>query len=72
MQPLEIIQTDVSSVSCSGKEAPLDHPKVYLEIDPKKGYVDCPYCGKRFQLATANTNLKKTTAVAGSMNQESS
>jgi uncharacterized Zn-finger protein len=50
MQPIEIEKTDSKSVSCKGKEAPYDHPHIYLEIDPKIGYMDCPYCGKRFQL----------------------
>lgn len=51
MEPLEKESTKTSSVNCSGKEVPLDHPTVYLEVNPKLGYVDCPYCGKRFESA---------------------
>jgi len=47
---MEIEKTKSKSVSCKGKEAPFDHPKVYLEIDPKLGKIDCPYCGKIFEL----------------------
>ncbi len=47
---IEIVKTTNSSVSCAGKEMPLDHPMVYLEIDPAAGVIDCPYCGKRFVL----------------------
>ncbi|PCJ24942.1 MAG: hypothetical protein COA94_06865 [Rickettsiales bacterium] len=51
MEPVEIKQTKSKSVSCAGREVPLDHPKIYLEIDPKIAKIDCPYCGKRFELA---------------------
>lgn len=50
MQPVEIEKVQTKSVPCKGKEAPYDHPHVYLEIDPKIGYVACPYCGKKFEL----------------------
>ena len=50
MQPVEIEKVQTKSVSCKGKEAPYDHPHVYLEIDPKIGYIICPYCGKKFEL----------------------
>lgn len=50
MQPVEIINVGSSSVSCHGKEAPFDHPKVYLEIDMKIGKVVCPYCSNKFIL----------------------
>ncbi|NRB10134.1 MAG: zinc-finger domain-containing protein [Rickettsiaceae bacterium] len=46
----EIEKTTDKSVSCCGKEAPYDHPKVYLEIDPTLKKFDCPYCGKIFEL----------------------
>jgi len=29
----------------------LGHPRVWLEID-ERGYVDCPYCDRRFVLET--------------------
>lgn len=56
MKPLEIVQISTSSVACSGKEVPLDHPKVYLQINPKYGHIDCPYCGKRFKFLTSKKN----------------
>lgn len=39
-----------NSVSCQGREAPYDHPLVYLEIKEEGGKIDCPYCGKEFML----------------------
>ena len=47
-------------VSCDGAAAirpgagyapsALGHPRIWLEID-EKGFIDCPYCDKRFVLA---------------------
>ena len=50
MSTKEIIYTINKNVSCSGKESPFDHPLVYLEIDEEQGYVECPYCSKKFIL----------------------
>jgi uncharacterized Zn-finger protein len=50
MQPIEVEKVKSKSVSCKGKEAPYDHPHVYLEIDPKIGHTQCLYCGKKFEL----------------------
>jgi uncharacterized Zn-finger protein len=36
-------------VACDGDEGPLGHPRVWLQID-ERGYVDCPYCDRRFVL----------------------
>ena len=38
-----------------GAPAALGHPRVWLEID-ERGYVDCPYCEKRFVLDTAHAH----------------
>ena len=50
MQQVEAEKVNSTSVSCKGKEAPYDHPHIYLEIDPKIGAIDCPYCGKKFEI----------------------
>jgi uncharacterized Zn-finger protein len=50
MKAVEIINTKSTSVVCNGKEAPYDHPKVYLEIDLEVGSVVCPYCSNKFTL----------------------
>ncbi|MFY9589351.1 zinc-finger domain-containing protein [Rickettsia endosymbiont of Halotydeus destructor] len=47
---MEIVDSFFTSVTCAGKEVPFDHPKVYLEIDPKKQEISCPYCSKKFKL----------------------
>ena len=45
----EIVTT--RRVSCDGGEGALGHPRVYLTVDPEAGFVECPYCDKRFELA---------------------
>lgn len=40
-----------SRVACDGGEGALGHPRVYLTMDPTAGFVECPYCDKRFVLA---------------------
>jgi len=38
-------------VACDGGEGALGHPRVWLSIPRETGWVDCPYCDKRFILA---------------------
>ena len=38
-------------VCCDGGEGALGHPRVWLSIDEKVGWVECGYCDKRFILA---------------------
>jgi len=46
----ETIHTQDKHVSCNGLEEPYDHPMIYLEIAPKEGKVECPYCSRVFVL----------------------
>ena len=50
MKSCEIEKTKSFSVACIGHEAPYDHPKVYLAINPETNDVNCPYCSKKFIL----------------------
>lgn len=50
----ETVRVTSTRVSCDGSTdipggAALGHPRVWLEIDDK-GFVECPYCDKRFVL----------------------
>lgn len=38
-------------IACDGGEGALGHPRVWLSVDPEKGWVECGYCDKRFVLA---------------------
>ncbi|MFM6853267.1 MAG: zinc-finger domain-containing protein [Sphingopyxis sp.] len=50
--PPETTHTDQPRVSCMGASdvagTALGHPRVWLQIDPAIGYVDCGYCDRRF------------------------
>jgi len=36
-------------IACDGGSG--GHPRVWLQIDPKSGEVECPYCDKKFILS---------------------
>lgn len=38
---------DTMRVACDGGEGALGHPRVWLQIPAKDGYVTCPYCDKK-------------------------
>jgi uncharacterized Zn-finger protein len=44
----EIIEVTGDKVACDGSGGPLGHPRVYLPIYADKGFVDCPYCDRRY------------------------
>ncbi len=46
----EILYVTSTRVACDGDEGPLGHPRVYLNMGDQ-GYVDCPYCDRRYILA---------------------
>ena len=56
--PVETVETDMAAVDCDGGggsgSGSLGHPRVYLQIKPEEGHIDCPYCGKRFVLNSAS------------------
>jgi uncharacterized Zn-finger protein len=45
----EVIEVEEMRVACDGGGGPLGHPRVFLNLS-KEGWVDCPYCDRRFQL----------------------
>ncbi len=53
--PPEIVRTSSARVSCMGASdvagTALGHPRVWLQIEPEVGYVDCGYCDRRFVLS---------------------
>ncbi len=46
----EIVET--TRIACDGGEGALGHPRVWLSMDEKLGWVECGYCDKRFVLKT--------------------
>ena len=51
MAPPETEIVTSARVACDGSEGALGHPRVWLAIDPKVGFVECGYCDKRYILA---------------------
>ena len=45
----ETIEVEDSTVACDGGDAALGHPRVYLILGDE-GWIDCPYCDRRFVL----------------------
>lgn len=63
--PPEVIRTASARVACSGDSDPagghvsaLGHPRVWMQIEPEQGYVDCGYCDRRFILTGGVADLE--------------
>ena len=50
----EVEEVTTSRVACDGGAA-MGHPRVWLQIDPAKGWAVCGYCDKRFVLKVGAT-----------------
>ena len=46
----EVIEVTSSRVACDGGEGAAGHPRVWLQIDPDKGFAECGYCDRRYVL----------------------
>ena len=46
----ETIEVTKTRIACDGGSGAGGHPRVWLEIDPQKGYVECGYCDRRYVL----------------------
>ena len=61
------IRVTATRVACDGATdiaagAALGHPRVWLEIDPEIGHVDCGYCDRRFVLAGGPADTRSAEA----------
>ena len=54
MQPVETIDVTETRVACDGGGGALGHPRVFLNLGAD-GKVDCPYCGRHFQMKPGAT-----------------
>lgn len=59
----ETLTVNETRVACDGGGA-LGHPKVYLQIGDE-GFVECPYCDRRFVLAGATSKGQGGNHTAG-------
>lgn len=46
----ETIEVDKSRIACDGGAGALGHPRVWLQIDPEVGFVECGYCDRKYVL----------------------
>lgn len=46
----EVIEVTKSRIACDGGGGAAGHPRVWLEIDPAKRYVECGYCDRKYVL----------------------
>jgi uncharacterized Zn-finger protein len=49
LDPPETVEVETATVACDGNGGVDGHPRVFLTIG-KAGFVDCPYCDRRFVL----------------------
>ncbi len=49
LDPPEVVEVDSEIVACEGEGGALGHPRVFLNMEGK-GWIDCPYCDRRFVL----------------------
>jgi len=54
----ETIAVDHEVVACDGGGGALGHPRVFLNMEGK-GRIECPYCGRRFALRSAERATEK-------------
>jgi len=47
---IETIKVDTTRVQCDGGGGSLGHPRVFLEIKPTEGAIECPYCSRTYVL----------------------
>ena len=46
----EVIEVTTTRIACDGSDGASGHPRVWLQIDPEKGWVECGYCDRRYVL----------------------
>ena len=46
----EVVEVTSARIACDGGSVEAGHPRVWLQIDPDKGWVECGYCDKRYVL----------------------
>ena len=46
----EVEEVTRDRIACEGGGVSGGHPRVWLQIDPKTGFVECGYCDKKFVL----------------------
>jgi uncharacterized Zn-finger protein len=53
----EVVTVRSKRIACDGVGGALGHPRVFLEMGAG-GFVECPYCDRRFVLAAGSEGLE--------------
>ena len=64
LPPSEVVIVRSGRVACDGVGGALGHPRVYLEMGAS-GFVECPYCDRRFVLAHGDEGLEDELKAPG-------
>jgi uncharacterized Zn-finger protein len=64
VEPPEVIKVHSHRVSCDGVGGALGHPRVYMEMGAE-GWVECPYCDRKFVLAHGSEGHEDEEAAPG-------
>ena len=64
LPPPEEIAVRTQRVACDGVGGALGHPRVWLEMG-EGGFVECPYCDRRFLLAKGSEGLENELTAPG-------
>ena len=62
--PPEMVVVRTRRVACDGVGGALGHPRVWLEMG-EAGFVECPYCDRRFVLAAGSEGLEDERLAPG-------
>ena len=49
-ESVETIKVESTHVHCDGGGGSLGHPRIYLQIKPDVGEIECPYCSRHYVL----------------------
>ncbi len=58
----EIVAVHSHRIACDGVGGALGHPRVWLEMG-EAAFVECPYCDRRFVMATGEDHHAATPGV---------
>lgn len=64
LPPPEVVAVRTRRVACDGVGGALGHPRVWLEMG-EGGFVECPYCDRRFVLAAGVEGLEDERLAPG-------
>ena len=62
--PPEVVVVRTRRVACDGVGGALGHPRVWLEMG-EAGFVECPYCDRRFTLAKGSEGAEDERLAPG-------